>query len=584
MGMNRMFGGIFPKLVVAFLAVILPLCALGLMMNRMGEESVRNEWRSSMNSRTMFYLNTLELENRHILDLLSENLYDRDLSHISMLSGTMSDYVWAQTVKRVLEKLRLIRNSSIYVQSASAHILTLGRTINDSKGLMGDIDEDYAAVKPGETTFDSAVLDWHDRLFIRQSFPSGSMDPSYVLAVELNKAELLGVLKNMANYGQSGAALIGLNGGWFVAYDESPEPDAAAVDGLRDFVRSRSADLASDAAGTIKLNDETMQTSCRHSSALNAYLCLYAPESQMVGQISAYRSWFWVLSGISVFIILAYSYWIYRSIHRPLRRMLYSFRRVEDGRLEPAVPPKGKDEFRYLYLQFNRMVEHLKTLIHDNYEQKLRAKQSQIKQLQSQINPHFLYNTYFILYRLSEFGDLESIGRFSRYLGEYFEFITRHKDDTIPLELEVRHTMTYLEIQNMRFFNRFDIEIAELSEACRSVHVPKLVLQPVVENAFKYALEPRMAGGRLRVMFDKTGQGIEMIVEDNGDILSDEDIGKLARKLKVPWDEEESTGIVNVHRRLQLVCGDDSGVTVSRGEWGGLKVTLRISTDRSAAG
>ncbi|MCD9024105.1 sensor histidine kinase [Cohnella silvisoli] len=587
--MYKRIGGIFPKLVVAFLAVIIPLCALGIMMNRMGEESVRSEWVSSMSSRTMFYLNTLELENRHILDLLSENVYDSDLSHLSVLSDIMSEFEWAEAVKRVQAKLRTIRHSSIYVKSASAHILTLGRTINDTKGILGAIDEDYEAVKPKGQFDDSAVLSWHDRLFIRQAFPNGSPDPSFVLSVEINRSELQGTLRNMANYGQAGAALISLSGDWDVAFEESAEfastsaseegADADAVGGLREFLRKENPGEPSDSSGSMELNGTAMQTSCRYSGSLGAYLCLYVPQKQMFGQIAAYRSWFWVLSGASILIILLYSYGIYRMIHRPLRKMIHSFRRVEDGRLEPVVPPKGKDEFRYLYLHFNRMVDYLKTLIHDNYEQKLRAKQAQIKQLQSQINPHFLYNTYFILYRLSEFGDLESIGRFSRYLGEYFEFITRHKEDTIPMELEVRHTMTYLEIQNMRFFNRFAIEVAELHEDCRSVYVPKLVLQPIVENAFKYALEPRMAGGRLRVSFERTDDRILIEVEDNGERLTDEELESLDRKLKQSWEEEESTGMINVHRRLRLLCGEDSGVSVSRGKWGGLKVTLSIRVE-----
>jgi len=580
--MNKRMGGIFPKLVVAFLAVILPLGALGIMMNRMGEESVRSEWQSSMNSRTMFYLNTLELENRHILDLLSENLYDPDLSHLSLLSEIMSDYKWAETVKRVLEKLRMIRNASIYVNSVSAYILTLGRTINDSKGILDVIDEEYEAVMP-DAGRDSALIAWRDRLFIRQTFPSGSPDPSYMLAVELNRDELQRTLRNMANYGQSGAALIGDAGNWAIAYGEPPVSGDVAVSGLREFLQQENAGEPADSSGRLELGETRMQASCRYSGSLGAYLCLYVPTNQMIGQLSAYRNWFWVLSGVSMLIILVYSYWIYRLIHRPLRKMIHSFRRVEDGRLEPAALPKSKDEFRYLYLHFNRMVDHLKTLIHDNYEQKLRAKHAQIKQLQSQINPHFLYNTYFILYRLSEFGDLESIGRFSRYLGEYFEFITRHKDDTIPMELELRHTMTYLEIQNMRFFNRFDIEVAELSDDCRAVHVPKLILQPIVENAFKYGLEPRKAGGRLRVAFGRTADRIVIEVEDNGEHLTDEELGQLTRKLKQSWEEEESTGIINVHRRLRLLCGEESGVYVSRGEWGGLKVSLHIRLEDEPA-
>ncbi|QHW30796.1 sensor histidine kinase [Paenibacillus rhizovicinus] len=582
--MNKRVSGIFPKLVIAFLAVIIPLFMLGLKMNRMGEDSVRSEWNNSMNSRTVFYLNTVELEFRHILDMLSENINDPDLSHLSVLSGIMSTYEWSETVKRVQEKLRLIGDSSLYAQNASVHLLTLGRTINDSIGVLDNIDPSYQAVRPKAGMDNPSMVTWNDRIFIRQVFPNGSIDPSYVLAVEINRSELKDMLDNMANYGGAGAALIDRSGLWSVTDGQSSgvENGGGSVTAqLRAFLKQKahSASAAGGLNSPMKLNGIDMQTTCQYSSSLNAYLCLYIPQDQIFGKINSYRMLFWLLSAASILIVLLYSRWIYRAIHRPLREMIYSFRRVEDGWLEPVPITKGKDEFRYLYLHFNRMVDHLKTLIHDNYEQKLRAKQAQIKQLQSQINPHFLYNTYFILYRLSEFGDLESIGRFSRYLGEYFEFITRHKEDTIPLELELRHTLTYLEIQNMRFFNRFDIEIETLSDDCKSIFVPKLVLQPIVENAFKYGLEPRVSGGVLRMAFHRTANRMVIDVEDNGEQLTDAQLETLSGKLRQTWAEDESTGMINVHRRLRLLCGEESGITVSRGEGGGLKVSLNIQLE-----
>src|SRR5690606_13977204 len=96
-------------------------------------------------------------------------------------------------------------------------------------------------------------------------------------------------------------------------------------------------------------------------------------------------------------------------------------------------------------------------LIHQVYEQQLRAQSSELKQLQSQINPHFLYNTYFILYRLAKLNDNESIARFSHYLGDYFQYITRNASEDIPLEMEFKHAMTYAEIENIRFNNRIQV-------------------------------------------------------------------------------------------------------------------------------
>ncbi|MBO9607682.1 MAG: histidine kinase [Paenibacillaceae bacterium] len=563
---------IFPKLVVAFLLVIIPLYGIGLVMNRLGESSVQDEWVNSLNARTMVYVKTLEAEKKHVSDFLSEFVNDPDLSQLSILSGIMSVYEWSEAVKRVQDKLLILTNSNATLKGASAHIVTIGRTIMNNRAIpiQNKLTDDYEAVKPQPGIDYAHAIAWQNRLFLGQSFPDGSSDPAYVLAVEFDLAELRHSLQDLVSSDQSGAELIGVNQEWAVTDTEVERYSSE----LRAFVVSRFGQAALEGVEKAELNGARVQIAYRYVPSFDAYLILYVPQKMIVGDISFYRTLFWLLSLLSLTVVLLYSYWIYRLIHRPLQRMIRSFRRVEDGRLEPAAMPAGNDEFRYLFLHFNKMVAKLNTLIHDNYEQQLRAKHAQIKQLQSQINPHFLYNTCYILYRLAQFGDLENISRFSRYLGDYYEFITRHHDDTISLEQEVLHTRTYLEIQHMRFTGRFEIEVADLPEENRSIRVPKLVLQPIVENAFKYALERKMSGGKLRIAFAATQTTIRITVEDNGDRMDDDTLQALVGKLDTV--EQESTGMINVHRRLLLMYGDGSGITLERGEWGGLAVTLSL--------
>src|SRR5690606_10880373 len=196
----------------------------------------------------------------------------------------------------------------------------------------------------------------------------------------------------------------------------------------------------------------------QYSEAYGYYLAAYIPTEQILGPVNTYRNLLWLLSFIALVIIVIYSYWIYRLIHRPLQSLVKAFRKVEQRQLSPIDLPNTNDEFRYLFERFNLMVGNLNELIHQVYEQQLRAQSSELKQLQSQINPHFLYNTYFILYRLAKMNDNESIAHFCQYLGEYFQFITRNASGDIPLEMEFNHSRTYAEIQNIRFKNRIQVE------------------------------------------------------------------------------------------------------------------------------
>jgi two-component system sensor histidine kinase YesM len=159
-------------------------------------------------------------------------------------------------------------------------------------------------------------------------------------------------------------------------------------------------------------------------------------------------------------------------------------------------------------------------------------------------------------------------------LGKYFEFITYNNDDMITLAEEMRHTKMYVEIQNYRFSERMTVEMEELPDNCRAIMVPKLILQPVVENAYKYALERKRRDGRLHIGVRSLNGLVEISVEDNGDQLSDEEIERLSAELERAGDGTESTGILNVHRRLTLTFGEGCGLKVSRGALGGFKATL----------
>ncbi len=195
-------------------------------------------------------------------------------------------------------------------------------------------------------------------------------------------------------------------------------------------------------------------------------------------------------------------------------------------------------------------------------------------QLQSQINPHFLYNSYFMLHRMIKQQDWERAGRFSRYMGEYFRYITRSAQQTLPLSREVEHARIYAEIQGMRFDGRIRVEFGDLPEQLKEMNVPKLILQPILENAFEHGMREKIADGLVRVQFEMEGFGCRIQVEDNGEELTDERLEALRASLDAP--EGEMTALRNIHRRLNIVLPQCGGIHLSRSPLGGLQVTLVI--------
>jgi len=567
---------IFPKLILAFLAVIAPLYGIGLQMNLLGESSVREELSKSLKSKVDFYLNALEVENERMMGLLQRYVVDKDVQHLAFISNTMTIAEWSETVLRIQDKLETIKSSSLYVKSASAHMLTLRRTLSTEKSISDVLDEEYEAVASVYKNKGPGIFYWRDRLFLAVAYPGSDlpgMQETFVLSIELNLEALKKSLQTITDHERSGAMLVSAGSDW--ALEGVHDGDMASV--LIDFLKARHSDRDGEGIEQIRVGNDPHWAAYKRSATFGYYLVAYVPPDEMLGPIEKYRNGLWILSFLSFAIIVAYSYWLYRLIRKPLHRMISGFRKAEAGLFEPIPLPKSNDEFLYLFRRFNMMMDNLKVLIHEVYEQKIRVQSSELKQLQSQIKPHFLYNTYFILYRLAKMNDNESVVKFSQHLGEYFQYITRNASDDVPLEAEIRHSRTYVEIQNIRFSkSRIEVDFGELPDGCREMRVPRLIVQPFIENAYHYGLESRRKDGKIVLSMERCGERLHISIEDNGEKLTDADLQKLEANLADKGKDMEYTGMLNVHRRLQIRFGEPYGVEVARGTMGGLKVTLKL--------
>jgi len=222
------------------------------------------------------------------------------------------------------------------------------------------------------------------------------------------------------------------------------------------------------------------------------------------------------------------------------------------------------------------MLAKLQALIDQDFKQKLMMQKAELKQLQSQINPHFLYNSFFIMNSLARTGDTERIELFTNMLGDYFRFITRDGEDNVLLAEEIKHARTYTEIQKLRFSRRIRVQFDELPPEMERIRVPRLIVQPIIENAYEHSLEQMTEDGMLRITFAASDQEALIIVENNGGDMSDAEIEQLQSRVTAAAESHEMTGIANIHRRINLTYGEGSGIWLSRSELNGLQVVIRI--------
>lgn len=288
-----------------------------------------------------------------------------------------------------------------------------------------------------------------------------------------------------------------------------------------------------------------------------------------------YKNLYLIFALISFIIIVLYAFFTYRFVHIPLGRLVKAFRKVENGDLSIAIDHHPANEFRYLFMRFNAMVENLKILVEQVYKQKILTQKAELKQLQAQINPHFLYNSFFILHRMVKDGDQNAVV-FSKQIGNYLKFVTRSAEDDVTLISEIQHARIYSDIQAMRFSNRIKVNFDELPGEYENFIVPKLILQPLIENVFEHGLKGKVTNGIVNIYFNFLGKGFFIILEDNGDELSDIQLEKLQKLINDQNEDIENTAIININKRIKYKFGEESGLDITRSKLGGLMVVIKF--------
>ena len=274
----------------------------------------------------------------------------------------------------------------------------------------------------------------------------------------------------------------------------------------------------------------------------------------------------------------------FRQVYVPLDTLLTdAFGHMERGDLAHRIRLSGSSPFDGVYASYNHMMEKMEAYVETNLRQQILVSNANLKQLQTQINPHFMYNSYYILYHLIKKGDQQSSLRLAEYLGQFYRYVTRNADDEKRLIEEVEHARTYAAIQQFRFRETLQIEIDDPPEEIAGVYVPRMILQPLLENAFKYAYENSSdAAMCLRVRYDvRCARDFDIITENSGEV-SEMTIAAICEKLRCTDTDIETTALVNIYRRLKIYFGEKAELRVDRSQLGGLRICMHIETEREA--
>ncbi|OUS78443.1 hypothetical protein B1748_02295 [Paenibacillus sp. MY03] len=565
---------LFYKILVTFLCIMTPLFALSLLVNELGKSEVKRQISNSISMNTHYYFKSLEEELERIILAQQQFINDEDLIQLSFETPVLTEYQRTRAINQLVKRLHVLKDSSGYIQDVSLYIKAIDSTLMTSNRSTGDLSPAQEAEEIVEATrlSGSPMTWWKDRLYLNlhlsplRALAATGQQAHFVQNIELSTDALR---KALAAFPQEGAAIL-VNAHWQIHNDRYTAQLQPMLEQLAPYIAQED-----HFTRPVKIGSDTYLAVYEKSYFLDTALLFYFPENIIVGQLKNYGLWSWLLIGCSLVIVILFSYGIYLLIHRPMQLLVKRFRSVEEGNLQIAAPLQRGDEFGYLFNRFDRTVQRLSQLIDELYVQKIRLQQSELKQLQMQIAPHFLYNSFFTLQHLIRNDENEAAQRVARNLGDYFRYITRNGQEEVSLGEEFKHVCAYVEIQKMRFANRIEVEADVLPLSLQALPVPRLILQPVVENAFEHGLDHVVAEGKLSLRFELRKDQLAFIVEENGTGMDQIELAGLVRKLTL-GEEMETTGLINIHRRLKLRYGERGGIEVSRSVLGGLRVELFI--------
>ena len=290
----------------------------------------------------------------------------------------------------------------------------------------------------------------------------------------------------------------------------------------------------------------------------------------------------YVLTAILLVVVaLLFSRFMARSITLPIQKLRDSMKKVQEGDFSVSdVVVDSENEIGSLTKSFDAMTHRIQELMEQNVYEQEQKRKSELKALQSQINPHFLYNTLDSIIWMAEGKKNEEVVLMTASLARLLRQSISNEDEVVPIINEVEYAKSYLTIQKMRYKDKLEYQI-DVDSSILYIPLIKLVLQPVIENAIYHGLKYKESKGLLIIKgFMKDGNAVLQVIDD-GVGMDEETLAHIYDKHKVNY-HSNGVGVYNVQKRLKLYYGDDYGITYESKKGEGTTATITIPGSQEA--
>lgn len=473
---------------------------------------------------------------------------------------SQSDYILYNRTQEILSYYTMLRKEilSVYIQSES------GQVFRYSKNRQYLYDEE---LKKDNTADGNLWVVEDGKLFLIRTiskYPTGRSIGKMVL--EIDSDEFYDIIKDIEYEGGSAFILDDKN----TIVTENKETKEVEPSDYHTVEKEKKEGIYKE-----KINNQEYRIYLGESIENGWRMVLSIPTTYYEQDFRLMQNTFMLFLLLMCLITIPVAVKAAGKITRPLRSLSEAMNKVGQGVMEPVGHLEGDNEITLLGNTFDQMVFDMKRLIQENYEQKILKQAAEMKSLQMQINPHFLYNTLDTINWLARIEGNVEVGKITAALGNLMRYSLSPKE-YVTVEEEITSLKNYINIQNTRYGDKVSVRF-QVADACMLYYIPKLVIQPILENAIIHGVEDMIDHCHIQVRVFCRDEDLYAEVEDDGVGMTQESIQLLLSDCnQVEKKGHTSIGIMNANHRLRIAFGEDCGVSIQSILGSGTKVTLHM--------
>ncbi|SFE41750.1 two-component system, sensor histidine kinase YesM [Paenibacillus catalpae] len=592
---------VFNKFFYGVIVIVLLILALSLFASYTYSQNIYEKQASENASRLVKGIDEGFKSNLDQVDRIIMSIYnDLDSENSNFLSSTeysglTDEYRTLQLTQTFYQRLLNLRPdfNSIYIYVSPSKQI--------SYAVNGIVDPDYnpqqddwfvQTVAAGGSTIISAPHDpfqLHDAekvisfSRILKRFDTNKDDSYGVILIDLSMDAIQSIVDKADLSSETGVMI--LDGGGETLFADGP---LSSGEGLSEEARSK---VASSPQGMLNLRVDGKKYLLTYGTiGITGWKSLtLTPFSEIQKDRDKLLLFSLALAAVALLITIVIAYLFSKRLFKPIHTLKQGIVQVKQGNFNIDLEPPTSDELGQVVFSFNSMVKTIKQLIEEKYEEALARQDAEFRYLQSQMNPHFMFNTLQTINGMAIVNEVPEISAASSNLARMLRYNIDMKQRTVTIREELENAVCYLQIQKIRFREYLDYELS-LDEDIYDCTIIKLILQPILENAIVHGIEPKGDNGSIRLSGSRLEDSVRIQVLDNGIGMTNEQLERLMRSLREDRELGEESfseekyrhnrvGLKNIHKRIQIIYGHEYGITVesSPGEWTRVIIDLPVT-------